>query len=277
MVRKLSSYQIINLKQKIKWDKIVKSFRKYDVHYLNSYNQAYFLEDGNEALLFYFDFKNTKAIYVFIKRSLKDLPYLPADSIYKDYFDIISPYGYGGFIIEGDDTDSVFRDFEEYCRENKIITNTTRLHLFNSPQQEYTWHNFSPQDNIFRNLDLNEEELIMDFKYSFRKHLKKAQNNNLSISVDEDGKTLDDFISIYYSTMKRTNANKGYYFSKDFFTEINKMNGNFIYFYVVYQTRTIATELVLYGPENSYSFLGGTLNEYFELHPNQYLKFEFMN
>ena len=36
----------------------------------------------------------------------------------------------------------------------------------------------------------------------------------------------------------------------------------------------ISAELVIYGSENCYSYLGGTNSEYFDLRPNDFLKYE---
>ncbi|MCB6759171.1 GNAT family N-acetyltransferase, partial [Phocaeicola vulgatus] len=65
-----------------------------------------------------------------------------------------------------------------------------------------------------------------------------------------------------------------FYFNREFFEKINKMKGNFAYFYVLYENKIISTELVIYGTENAYSYLGGTDSQYFGLRPNDFLKFE---
>ena len=52
------------------------------------------------------------------------------------------------------------------------------------------------------------------------------------------------------------------------------MKNNIVFFYVIYKNKIISAELVIYGSENAYSYLGGTDNNYFELRPNDFLKFE---
>jgi lipid II:glycine glycyltransferase (peptidoglycan interpeptide bridge formation enzyme) len=52
------------------------------------------------------------------------------------------------------------------------------------------------------------------------------------------------------------------------------MEGNYVYIHVLSEGKVISTELVLYGSENCYSFLGGTNQEYFHFRPNDFLKFE---
>ena len=101
-------YKIINLKEPHEWNAIVKSFENYDVHYLFEYNLAFENEKNEPAFLYYYNYLETRAIYVFIKR---DIYYCGDFHNYitkATYFDIISPYGYGGFIIEGNNVDDVF-------------------------------------------------------------------------------------------------------------------------------------------------------------------------
>lgn len=52
------------------------------------------------------------------------------------------------------------------------------------------------------------------------------------------------------------------------------MRENITYFYVLFEEKIISAELVIYGTENCYSFLGGTNKDYFELRPNDFLKYE---
>ena len=46
------------------------------------------------------------------------------------------------------------------------------------------------------------------------------------------------------------------------------------YFHVLYEGQVISTELVIYGSENAYSYLGGTDSHYFHVRPNDFLKVE---
>ncbi|MDD5457686.1 MAG: GNAT family N-acetyltransferase, partial [Candidatus Margulisbacteria bacterium] len=52
------------------------------------------------------------------------------------------------------------------------------------------------------------------------------------------------------------------------------MTGNYIYLHVLNEGSVISTELVLYGSENCYSFLGGTDHVFFHMRPNDFLKYE---
>ena len=118
------------------------------------------------------------------------------------------------------------------------------------------------------------DDMLMDFEHRFRKSLKKANKAELEVEVDTSGKRLEDFLEIYYGTMDRNNAKDNFFFSEDFFKQINEMHGNYVYIHVLYEGKVISTELVLYGPDNCYSFLGGTNRDYFHLQANTFLKYE---
>ena len=127
---------------------------------------------------------------------------------------------------------------------------------------------------MIRTLDIPLDEIWMDFRQKVRKNVKKACSFGLQIIIENSTDHLDDFLMIYYSTIKRTEAADGFFFSRQFFEEICKMKDNVMFFHTVYNDRIISTELVLYDAENCYSYLGGTDRDYYDLRPNDYLKYE---
>ena len=266
--------QIIVLDEKEKWRKIVKSFNKYDVFYLPEYVEALKIHGDGEPILFYYNDGKTKAMNVIMKRDIAKTEFFKDKIEENKYFDLSSPYGYGGFIIEGEDYKKVNESYEEYCKKNNIICEFVRFHLLENYQEKYDGEAINLKHNIIRKLDMNPEEMLMDFEHKVRKNIKKANRNNLQIQIDENCETLDEFLKIYYSTMDRNNAEQEYYFDKSFFKKLNEMKENVVYFNVLYEGKVISTELVIYSPNNCYSYLGGTLSEYFDLRPNDFLKYE---
>ena len=270
----MGNIQIVDLTEENKWNKIAKSFSNYDVFYLPEYVEAFKMHGDGEPILFYYDDGKTRAMNVVMKRDIAKVEFFK-DKIEKDnYFDLSSPYGYGGFIIEGEDYKKVNKSYEEYCKKSNIICEFVRFHLLENYQEKYDGEAINLKHNIIRKLDMNPEEMLMDFEHKVRKNIKKANRNNLQIQIDENCEMLDEFLKIYYSTMDRNNAEQEYYFDKSFFKKLNEMKENVVYFNVLYEGKVISTELVIYSPNNCYSYLGGTLSEYFDLRPNDFLKYE---
>lgn len=267
-------FEIITSEEKEKWNAIVNSFSNWDVSYLVEYVQAFKYNGDGEPILFYYNDGKTRAMNVIMKRDIADFEKFKNTIEKGQYFDAVSPYGYGGFIIEGDNYEDVNKSYEKYCRDNGIICEFVRFHLLEHYEKKYNGKVENIKHNIIRKLNLNPDEMLMDVEYKVRKNLKRANQNGLTIEIDTEGKSLDDFLNIYYKTMDRNDAKSDYYFSKEFFNILNTMKDNIVYFNVIHEGKIISTELVIYSKNNCYSYLGGTLNEYFNLRPNDFLKYE---
>jgi lipid II:glycine glycyltransferase (peptidoglycan interpeptide bridge formation enzyme) len=165
----------------------------------------------------------------------------------------------------------------EYCQDKGIIAEFTRFNPV------YKNHLLSPYMNVIKVnhnilMDLTEKNLWYDsYEHSTRKNIKKAERLGLGTTVfagsDVTSEQLDLFIGIYEKTMARNSAEDFYRFPKSYFESILKFNGqNTLIFFTIKEETTIACELVLYGGSVGYSFLGGTLAEYYDFRPNDILK-----
>ena len=75
--------------------------------------------------------------------------------------------------------------------------------------------------------------------------------------------------------MERNRANNYYYFPESYFKDINlNLMGNYAYFHATMDKKIVSTELVLFSDKYAYSFMGGTLSEYYSSRPNDFLKVE---
>lgn len=265
-----------SIKDQNAWDNLVRSFLDYDVFYLSGYSKAFMKEaskNGTPTLLFY-EYSNDRAINVVLKRDVaKDEKF--AGKIQEgQYYDLITPYGYGGFWGMISDWDKLNQTYTEYCIKNHYICEFVRFELFTKYHEHYDGEVETRTHNVVRSLELSLDEMWMDFKHKVRKNVKKANTHHLECIIENTDDHLDDFLRIYYSTMDRSDAEGEYYFSKQFYEDLNEMKDNIMYFYVVYEGKIISAELVIYGSQNVYSYLGGTDREYFDVRPNDYLKYE---
>ena len=256
------------------WNEIVRSFSNYDVFYLNEYARAFESQGAGEPILFYYKDDHYRAINVVMKRDIALDKSFKGKVKENKYYDMSSPYGYGGFLSEGEVPEEAVKEYEEYCSAQGYISEFVRFQLFSDYREKFSGKAESHTQNVIRDLQIPLEDIWMDFEHKVRKNIKKAIRSGLEIMICENEDHLDDFLSIYYSTMDRTGAEEDFYFNREFFEKINKMKGNFAYFYVLYENKIISTELVIYGTENAYSYLGGTDSQCFGLRPNDFLKFE---
>ena len=124
--------EIINIDESDKWDSMVKSFSNYDVYYLSRYTKAFKLHGDGEPILIYYHDEEIRAINVVMIRDIAE------DKRFKDkiesenLFDITTPYGYGGFIIEGIPNDNnlkkINKEYSDCCRSKNIISEFVRFH-----------------------------------------------------------------------------------------------------------------------------------------------------
>ncbi|UKA74585.1 GNAT family N-acetyltransferase [Arthrobacter sp. FW306-07-I] len=221
---------------------------------------------------------NGSVLYPFI---LRDVPqYLVTLHQEETLRDIITPYGYGGpyawDLIDPSIVSSQFwKQFDAWATENNVVSEFIRFSLFPHALLPYPGDVISRSCNIVRSLELDDNAMFLSFEKKVRKNVRKAERSGLRVEIDEHGGRIDEFLRIYDSTMKRREADDSYRFPKTFFEALHGgLAGYFAYAYVLYEQDVISTELLLVSGFHVYSFLGGTLEEYFELRPNDLLKHE---
>ena len=265
---------IITANNPEKWDHIVRSFKQYDVNYLFDYAMAFRINGDGEPILIYYEDDNTRAINVVMKRDIALSGFFKDKLPTNTWYDLSTPYGYGGFWIEGENYEAVNNAYNTFCMEQGFVSEFVRFHLFSNYQQQFDSFTETITHNIVRNLEPSIDDIFMDFEHKVRKNIKRANSYGLEAEIDYSGKRLDDFLRIYYGTMNRSEAKMNFYFTKEFFEQLGRMKDNLVYIHVLYNGKVISTELVLYGTENCYSFLGGTNHDYFHMRPNDFLKYE---
>lgn len=258
------------------WNIYVKKISDYDVFYLKEYALAFMDNTGMKdvPMLLVYENGNDYAVNVVFRRDVADGEGFVGRLEKNKYFDLVSPYGYGGFIGRISDYSSLIREYSEFCKDASFISEFVRFGLFSDYHKYFDGCVETRTHNVIRSLDKTIDGIWMDVKQKVRKNVKRAVKNGLEIIIDEAGEYLDDFLRIYYATMDRANAEQGFYFPRRFFETLNRMDGNCCYFHVCHEGKIISTELVIYGPDNCYSYLGGTDSRYFDLRPNDFLKWE---
>ena len=208
-------------------------------------------------------------------RPLVREPWAPAD---ETTWDLVGPYGYGGaFAWSCSQEDAVvfWNEFEAWAKTQRLVSSFVRLSLFPEQQIPFCGQITEDRPNIVRSLDPTPEALWQDFEHKVRKNVNCAKRCGLSVEMDFDGRRLDEFLKIYYSTMERREASDSYYFPTEFFNAVvRQLAGQYAFFFVLDEGKVVSAELVLVSVAHVYSFLGGTLAEAFAKRPNDLLKHE---
>ena len=257
-----------------KWIEIWESWAGHEIYAHPNYVNLY-IKDSEESIALYLKTNAGGVLFPLIKRNLSLEEWVGCKV---DFYDVISPYGYGGAFGWGDGLNfqtEFWEMYQQWCLQNKVVSTFVRLSLFSEQVLMPLDETESPYGNIVRSLNLEADEIFYDYKHAVRKNIKRAIKSGLSVAVDDDGFLLEDFLRIYYSTMERVDASIGYYFPKTFFENIMaSLPESFVFFHVLHEGTVISSELVLVSDCNIYSFLGGADPEYSNMRPNNFLKHE---
>ena len=119
--------RIIDFKQKSEWDKIVLSFNNYDIYYYHGYVDAFQLHGDGTPILIYYESLVLRGMYVAMMRDLSLLPWTIGNIKTNQWFDLTTPYGYGGWVFDGEmSTDQMHEFYDEYKRfmyEHHFVSN----------------------------------------------------------------------------------------------------------------------------------------------------------
>jgi hypothetical protein len=216
---------IFTLDESDKWDSIVKSFNSYDVYYLSGYTKAFKLHGDGEPTLIYYHDEEIRAINVIMKRDIVNDKNFRGQ-IYPQYlFDITTPYGYGGFIIEGsinnNNLNNLNQEYSTYCSSNNIISEFVRFHpvLENSKKNGEIYEVIDLGKTITMDL-ISKEQIWSDFSSKNRNVIRKAIKSGVEIYWGRSPELINEFIPLYNVTMNKDNATDYYYFERDFYKSV---------------------------------------------------------
>jgi len=276
-------YKILDCKlDKKYWKKILDENDINNVLYLPEYLMLWKLNGDGTAKNFFYKCNYGIVLYPFLIRKINDLEFFQQMKIDETFYDITSPYGYGGPLVKSYNRsdkkillEGFIKEFSLFCKKNNIVSEFIRFHPLMENHANFIDKLEIEKMNsiIYVDLSITEEEIWENYKRNNRKNIKKAIRNDIEIVIDEEFEFLDEFLEIYYKTMEKSNA-KGYYFFPKFFFEFirGSLNKNFVLFISKKDSNIISVELALYDKDIIYSFLGGTLSEHFPLRPNNLLK-----
>lgn len=194
------------------------------------------------------------------------------------YYDIETPYGYGGILTDNilteDTKENFLKTFTKYCNDNNIISQFVRFHpLLNN------YINFDKivtqrymRDTIY--IDTTSKDIIianMDSKN--RNMVRKAIKNGITIKIKPITE-YKDFLDMYIETMAKNNADDYYTFNEDYFKSLISMSNNACIFYAYLNNIPISASIMYYNDQFMHYHLSGSHFEYRKYSPSNLLLYE---
>ncbi len=276
----MGHYEVLGLQDRQQWLEELENVKEVcpDLYYRPEYHGLF--KDWGEARAFVYREGNAMVIYPFLFRKIDLIPGLKG-KLKQQLYDITSPYGYGGPLashMAGEKVlDNFYRCFAAYCERSNVITEFIRFHplLGNHRLLEKQVEIERVSSVICVDLGKSEEEIWLGYGRNNRKNIKKAYQAGLEVIMEDTPAHFTDFISIYHHTLARNGAGQFYFFNGELYDHIHQeLKGNFIYAHTIKDNQVVSTELLLYNDFYMHSFLGGTLEQYYQYRPNNILKHE---
>lgn len=175
------------------------------------------LQEGEIQCIFLRDGKNC-AFFPLIKRNIKNTA----------YFDLITPYGYGGVSFKKNTDinfkEKVFEELNEHLSTTNCISVFLRLHPLLNKVVVANGVVFENGTTLAIKLDNSYPDIYSKYSSGHKYDLKKSKKNETICIVDDtDFLYFDDFIKIYLETMRYLDASDFYFFDQEYFYKMKTL------------------------------------------------------
>ena len=226
-----------------------------DVYYSSHYFLSALSLDPGEALMFYYSDEDGSIVYPFIKRRI--------DGASAVYFDITTPFGYGGPVVRADGdpialVDKFLESFSGYCRDERIIAEYIRFHpLFGNAAYFEKHLKLLP---LYETYTIDLDRVLKTAQTSYI-----SNSEELGIVVKKLGtvRHMFEFLVLYYSEVRRREeADSYYFFTEDYFEALISNMGPVLHLFGAYRDKKLITACYILAEGNTiYQHLDGILEE----------------
>jgi len=187
--------------------------------------------------------------YYVVADALRDRDLEPVFFIYKDggeifyyafhlgkvsgthFYDIQSPYAYGGPISSSMDVgflSSAWQHYLSWCQDNHILAEFVRFHpLFED------WRYYPGEIQYMRQtvwIGLQQEDIFSSYSTRVRTAIRKAQKNHLRVAWVNAKIFGPKFTERYTQSMNRLQADQFYYFHTEYFQKMGDWDQSYLAF-----------------------------------------------
>ncbi len=221
---------MISIKDRATWNStLAEEFGGYeDIYFRYEYFDLYKRHYDVEPEAIFWEDENIKIFWPHLVRDISKI------EKFKDfeYYDLTTPYGYGGPLITTKTRDKekinsslkkFLEEYQNYALRNNYVCEFIRFHpIFKN------WRFFNKSFNVeylndvvVINLNKDLEGIWKSIKKGHRYNIKKSIREECKVEIvsTPTKKDIDNFVKIYYHTMDKNKASKKYYFSREFLND----------------------------------------------------------
>ena len=264
---------VYTLEQSEQWDAVVRSFKDYDTYWLSGYVKAFHIHGDGEPLLFAYDDGTTRGINVVMMRDVA------CDEKFKGkieegrYFDFATPYGYGGWIIEGAQTENLFNEYQKWLDKKGIISEFVRFHpMIKNHEAVSSFYEVIQLGEVVHMELSSQEDIWSNITSKNRNMIRKAIKNDIKIYNGRFPEIYERFKVIYNETMDKDDAEEYYYFGDEFYDSVlYDLAQNAQVFWAEKDDQVIAASIMLAANGRMNYHLSGSMKQYSSLAPTNLL------
>lgn len=213
---------------------------------------------------FQMNYKNHLAYYHFIKRDIASVVHTLNQGM---YFDIITPFDYGGYSFTCKEIiPHFFEAFSEYCKKENIVSEFIRF----CPTYDFDFDVINEYIDLYKVNDLIYIDLATDFWNGYSRGRKSNINQIKKKAYSVQCIEMNDFYFLYKETMMRNQAHSYFYFDEISLQKL--VDEKFARIFGIYVDKMLVSSMIILDETDiSYYFLGATSNSLLSSHANALL------
>lgn len=277
----MAGIQVIGLDNEEKWNRILEQFLQHDVYFTPGYVKAFARNGDGEPLLLYYPGERLQAVNIVMRRPVPVLRTVtPEDEALREYADFVTPYGYGGFLLRGDtsetEKEALAHAYRDFCRDHRIVAEFNRYHpvIGNAHDMACLYEVIDLGHTVCMDL-ASEETIWMNLSSKNRNLIRKAKKSGVRVYWGREERLFREFEQIYNATMDKVKAERYYYFCREFYDSIlYDLADQALVFYARLKEETIAMSIILFGSGQMHYHLSASKKEYQSFAPTNLLLYE---
>ena len=261
----MSQYQLIPADDEQSWMDALARCGRFDVYHLPRYHRLCENMNEGQPLLFVWQSGEFFAALPVLVRPVAEVKGLEG---YK-FCDATSAYGYSGpltNVVGSDPSAEEFRskfqkNLTQALRQLDVVSLLVRSH----PLMTHLWLFDGIADVstigpvVVMDLTLTHQEQEQQMSNRVLRDLRNARRNGVQVAEISYTDGIDEFIPVYYETMRRNNAQAYYFFSQDYFLELKKSLGKSVKLYVARMQGQLITSAIFFAQNDVIHYhLSGT-------------------